>query len=524
MPKITFRNVKKVYPSGSYALDGVNFEIEQGDFICIIGESGGGKTTLLKLISGLDKATSGEIFFDDEISNYMKVAQRNVAFVFQEYTIYPNMTVFENIVLSLKSHKISYEEKRELAWDIIQKMGLEVISGEVPKVLSFGQCQKVALAKALVRKPKIILFDEPLSNIDAYAKTEYKKLIMEAKNILPDCTFVYVTHNIGDAMQLSNKIMIIDNGKIIQFDKKQVVYQYPNTKLVADYMLEGKKEEKGVIVDGVFKSQNNSYSLSNFQKFLIGNKQIDNVICYSIGNINVFFDESGDVIGGLNTSYKTDMIVSNRSFTLLGNSFNLDLIEKGLLKIENLKAVLKQEHFSLNKNGESLEFEGQISYQNADFLIIKIKDLLIPILNNSNYEVGDKVIVYYPVDELKAIDENNNQVIASYEISNNELDVKIVNSKKGIFKLNGKKFQSNKLIGKTGVIKIKIPLNAFVFDKKGVFICNSLYNEEFLGDVTLLYFSAKGVSDYLSATVKESFKGYNKNKIKFNIDFNKIEV
>ena len=115
MPKISFRNVKKVYPSGTYALNNINFDIEQGDFVSIIGESGGGKTTLLKLISGLEKATSGEIYFDDEISNFIKVAQRDVAFVFQDYTIYPNMTVFENILMALNKHKISYEAKCEIA-------------------------------------------------------------------------------------------------------------------------------------------------------------------------------------------------------------------------------------------------------------------------------------------------------------------------------------------------------------------------------------------------------------------------
>jgi multiple sugar transport system ATP-binding protein len=234
MPNISFRNIKKVYPNGTYSLNGVSFDINKGDFVCVIGESGGGKTTLLRLIAGLETATCGEIFFNDEISNYLEVAKRDVAFVFQEYALYPNKTVFENIISSLSKSKMSYEEKFTKTIDIIEQMGLEIISGEVPKHLSFGQCQKVALARALVRKPKIMLFDEPLSNIDNEAKEEYKLLILEAKRILPNSTFVYVTHNINDALQLSNKIMVIDQGDILQYDNTNVIYNYPLNKKICD--------------------------------------------------------------------------------------------------------------------------------------------------------------------------------------------------------------------------------------------------------------------------------------------------
>jgi ABC-type sugar transport system ATPase subunit len=316
VPKISFRNVKKVYPSGTYALNNINFDIEQGDFVSIIGESGGGKTTLLKLISGLEKATSGEIYFDDEISNFIKVAQRDVAFVFQDYTIYPNMTVFENILMALNKHKISYEAKCEIAWDIIKKMNLEMIHGEVPNSLSFGQCQKVALAKTLVRKPKIVLFDEPLSNIDASAKQEYKKLILNAKEVLPDSTFIYVTHSINDALQLSNKIMVIHNGEILQFDEKQMVFEFPNSTLVADYILEGNQKYRGQIINGFFISDKKEIKLDEFQLSSLHQQNLDNVICYSLGNINVFFDETGQSLTCFKKILKIDLvIIDNRLST-----------------------------------------------------------------------------------------------------------------------------------------------------------------------------------------------------------------
>jgi ABC-type sugar transport system ATPase subunit len=324
VPKISFRNVKKVYPSGTYALNNINFDIEQGDFVSIIGESGGGKTTLLKLISGLEKATSGEIYFDDEISNFIKVAQRDVAFVFQDYTIYPNMTVFENILMALNKHKISYEAKCEIAWDIIKKMNLEMIHGEVPNSLSFGQCQKVALAKTLVRKPKIVLFDEPLSNIDASAKQEYKKLILNAKEVLPDSTFIYVTHSINDALQLSNKIMVIHNGEILQFDEKQMVFEFPNSTLVADYILEGNQKYRGQIINGFFISDKKEIKLDEFQLSSLHQQNLDNVICYSLGNINVFFDETGQSL----TCFKKILKIHRRWAIMKLQSFWSEIYER----------------------------------------------------------------------------------------------------------------------------------------------------------------------------------------------------
>ena len=124
MEKIKFKNIKKSYDNITYALNDISFEIEEGDFVTIIGESGGGKTTLLKLIAGLEKVTAGEIFIDGEYANYMSPKERNVAFIFQDFTLYPSMTVFENILFPLKEEKVPYEKAYELTWEIIKKMNL----------------------------------------------------------------------------------------------------------------------------------------------------------------------------------------------------------------------------------------------------------------------------------------------------------------------------------------------------------------------------------------------------------------
>jgi len=522
VPKISFRNVKKVYPSGTYALDGINFDIEQGDFVCIIGESGGGKTTLLKLISGLEKATSGEIYFDDEISNYVKVAKRNVAFVFQDYTIYPNMTVFENIILALKSYKLSYEEKAELAWDIIQKMDLTMIQGELPKVLSFGQCQKVALAKALVRKPQMILFDEPLSNIDILAKNEYKNIILEAKKILPDCTFLYVTHNISDAMQLSNKIMVIDKGKLLQFDYKQTVFEFPNSSIVADYILDGANISKGFIENDMFISNDLKIYFNKLQQLTLDNNKIDNVTCYSLGNIHSFFDVYGNAVTGIKSKIFTDLVIEEENIILLGKRFAIKELKEAIISKGNMTAIINPYHFSFEKKDKDLEFNGYIEYSYLDYVVVKIDNKSIICKNTKNYIEGEEVLIYYPIDFLKAIDNNGNTCISSYIISRNIVNCKVINSKKGIINFLGKRIYKEEFIDLDKKIEVSIPLDAFLFHEEGKYTCDILYNEENLGSKTLIHFSCKKISSYLSAIVDNPFLGFNLKKIKFDINFEKL--
>ena len=524
MPKISFRNVKKVYPSGTYALNNINFDIEQGDFVSIIGESGGGKTTLLKLISGLEKATSGEIYFDDEISNFIKVAQRDVAFVFQDYTIYPNMTVFENILMALNKHKISYEAKCEIAWDIIKKMNLEMIHGEVPNSLSFGQCQKVALAKTLVRKPKIVLFDEPLSNIDASAKQEYKKLILNAKEVLPDSTFIYVTHSINDALQLSNKIMVIHDGEILQFDEKQMVFEFPNSTLVADYILEGNQKYRGQIINGFFISDKKEIKLDEFQLSSLHQKNLDNVICYSLGNINVFFDETGQSLTCFKKMLKINSTISDNEIIIFNQKYKLGDLNQAILKRGEVVSVLDSSLFSLENLDNYLEFKGIVSYISQKFLIVKLQNIPIIFKSNKIFDLNDEVSIYYPLEKIKAIDESNNHVIASYIVSNNIISCKVLNSKKGIIKICGEKIVDERFVGLLGNVSVSIPLDAFVINDKGKFLVDYLFNEEDLGDKTLVHFSCKKIGSYLSLLVDNPFKGYQMNKLRFDIDFNKIKI
>lgn len=524
MPNISFRNVKKVYPNGTYALDGINFDILQGDFICLIGESGGGKTTLLKLIAGLEKATSGEIYFDGELSNFVKVAHRDVAFVFQEYTIYPNMTVFENIVMSLHSHKIPYEAKCEIAWEIIKKMDLELIQGEMPKALSFGQCQKVALAKVLVRKPKIVLFDEPLSNIDVLAKNDYKKLIIEAKKVLPYATFIYVTHSISDAMQLANKIMVIHNGQILQYDDKYQVYEYPKSSIVADYMLEECHKYYGAIRNNTFTSNDLKITLNDLQVATLDCKNFENVLCYSFGKLNIFFDKNGNALTGFNKIIKKDSLIVGEKLIVFGREYDLSKLKYAKLHSGNAQIVFNVEDFSLDKIADGLMISGKIAYVSNDLICVKIDDFRIPFAVSNNFCVGEEIDIYYPIEKLQAIDETGNLMFSSYVVSENTLKVKVINAKKGIALIGGKKVKHPMFIGQAKQIIVKVPLDAFYFSDKGEYVCNDLFNEELLGNKKLIHFLSKKLSNYLSAITDNSFAGYKMNKIRFDVEINKLII
>lgn len=214
---------------------GLSFEASDGDFVNVMGQSGCGKTTLLKCLAGVEPLTSGELYCDDEVLNNVAVQQRNVALVSQEFSLFPNMTVFENVLFALKKQRGTYDEKCAVVWEILRKTGLEDIQNAFPKELSYGQRQKTAIARALVRRPKIMLFDEPLSNLDAKLRvtmrTEIRRIQQEA-----GITAIYVTHDQSEAMALSDQIIIMEKGDVRQIGTPQEIYYHPANEFVADFI------------------------------------------------------------------------------------------------------------------------------------------------------------------------------------------------------------------------------------------------------------------------------------------------
>ncbi|MGD0979295.1 MAG: ABC transporter ATP-binding protein [Candidatus Bathyarchaeia archaeon] len=234
MVKITLKNLCKHFKKVK-AVDELNLEIEDGEFLVLLGPSGCGKTTTLRMIAGLEQPTSGDIFFDKKRVTDLEPKERKVAMVFQDYALYPHMSVYDNITLCLQVTNVPKEEIKKRAQETADLLQIGDLMDRRPGQLSGGQRQRVALARAAIRKPSIYLLDEPLSNIDAILRIkmrgELKKLHERLKT-----TTVYVTHDQAEAMVLADRIAVMKDGLLHQIDKPLNIYDHPINKFVATFV------------------------------------------------------------------------------------------------------------------------------------------------------------------------------------------------------------------------------------------------------------------------------------------------
>ena len=249
---ITAKYLTKVFDGGVYALNGFTAEIESGSVVSVLGESGCGKTTLLRLLCGLEKPTAGELYFDGVLYKDCPIKQRDTAVVFQDYILYPRMTVWENVAIALERYGLPREQSEARVREVLSDLELLRFKNQLPRYLSGGQQQRVAIARAIVRDPSLLLFDEPLSNIAQEQRDEYIKLIMQVRERLPKTTVVYVTHNPREAMIVGDYLLIMNDGKCIQYGKKERVWKYPYSVDVSETIAAEPKELVGTVKNGVF--------------------------------------------------------------------------------------------------------------------------------------------------------------------------------------------------------------------------------------------------------------------------------
>ncbi len=217
------------------ALDNISFEISDGEFWVLVGPSGCGKSTLLRIIAGLDTATSGNIYIGDRLVNKIPARQRDVAMVFQNYALYPHMTVGENLAFGMEMRGMDRQIIKERINTVAKSLAIDLLLDRKPNQLSGGQQQRVALGRAIARSPQVFLLDEPLSNLDATlrddTRTELKQLHQQV-----GITTIYVTHDRVEAMTLADRIVILDRGRIQQIDTPQVIYDLPANQMVATFI------------------------------------------------------------------------------------------------------------------------------------------------------------------------------------------------------------------------------------------------------------------------------------------------
>ena len=235
MSSVVLKNIVKSYDGKKNIIDNINLEIKDKEFIVLVGSSGCGKSTILRLISGLEDITSGEILIDDKVVNNVHPKDRDIAFVFQSYALYPHMSVYDNIAFGLKMRKYDKKTIDAKVREVADSLNLTELLNRKPKQLSGGQRQRVALGRAIVRNPKVFLMDEPLSNLDAnlrvHMRSEIKRLHQKLKT-----TFIYVTHDQTEALTMGDRIVVLDKGKIQQADTPEVIYNQPKNKFVAGFI------------------------------------------------------------------------------------------------------------------------------------------------------------------------------------------------------------------------------------------------------------------------------------------------
>ena len=234
MSNIRLRNVTKRFGS-TVTLHNVNLDIEDGEFAVFVGPSGCGKSTLLRMIAGLEEVSDGEVLIGDEVMNDVAPSHRGVAMVFQSYALYPHMTVAENMGYGLKVNKVPKDDIRRQVEMVAKTLQLSHLLDRKPKQLSGGQRQRVAIGRAIVRNPRVFMFDEPLSNLDAELRVDMRLHIARLHQELKT-TMVYVTHDQVEAMTLADKIVVLDAGRVAQVGKPLELYHYPADRFVAGFI------------------------------------------------------------------------------------------------------------------------------------------------------------------------------------------------------------------------------------------------------------------------------------------------
>jgi multiple sugar transport system ATP-binding protein len=277
MAKVELKGISKVYDGNVRAVDNANIVVEDKEFVVLVGPSGCGKSTTLRMIAGLEDITEGELYIGGEMMNDVPPKDGNIAMVFQNYALYPHMTVYENMAFGLRIKKVEKSEIDRRVNEAARTLDIEKFLDRKPKALSGGQRQRVAVGRAIVRNPKVFLFDEPLSNLDAKLRVQMRAELSDL-HIRLNATMIYVTHDQVEAMTMANKIVVMKDGKIQQIGAPLVLYNHPVNKFVAGFIgsppmnflnVKVTEEGGGVVMDeGSFKIKPHPDHVQYIKKYI----------------------------------------------------------------------------------------------------------------------------------------------------------------------------------------------------------------------------------------------------------------
>ena len=315
-------------------LNNINFQVDAGEFVVLVGASGCGKSTLLRLIAGLENCDSGRIFLDGKDISLLPPAKRDIAMVFQNYALYPHLSVYDNMAFGLRQRKVSEANINSKIDSIAEILQINHLLNRKPKALSGGQRQRVALGRAMVRDPKVFLFDEPLSNLDAQLRQEMRKEIKKLHKLL-NTTMIYVTHDQTEAMTMGDRVAIMKNGIIEQIESPDKVYDQPKNQFVASFI--GSPQMN--FIKGAISKENNKFKFSNEDMEFVSDKNFN----------NNFIDEKKEMVTlGIRPENIHDNLLSNIKEASSVISAEVEMVEN----MGSFKLV----HFTLGDTRLSAEF------------------------------------------------------------------------------------------------------------------------------------------------------------------------
>ncbi|GAA3639434.1 ABC transporter ATP-binding protein [Lactobacillus hamsteri] len=294
---VEVKNLKKVYDNGHEAIKNVSFSVKKGDLVCLLGPSGCGKTTILNMLAGLLNPTSGDILFDGKSVVNTEPKDRQIGYVFQNYALYPHMTVLQNVMfpLTVGKHKIAKDKAKAIAEKYMKTTQIMELADQKPGQLSGGQQQRVAIARALVQQPKILLMDEPLSNLDARLRLKIRE---EIRSLVKEVgiTTLFVTHDQEEALSIGDKIILFNNGVIQQDDLGQNFYLEPNNYFVANFVGNPVIDNfKVKVADGKIKASDFEISVSDLDQNRFKRELKDGEYVLSVRPENILPNEDGHV-------------------------------------------------------------------------------------------------------------------------------------------------------------------------------------------------------------------------------------
>ena len=406
MSSLNLKNIYKVYPSGVTAVTDFNLDIEDKEFIVFVGPSGCGKSTTLRMIAGLEEISAGELYIDGVLVNNIAPKDRDIAMVFQNYALYPHMTVYDNMAFGLKLRKMPKAQIDQRVKEAARILGIEMYLSRKPKALSGGQRQRVALGRAIVREPKVFLLDEPLSNLDAKLRSQMRTEITKLHNRLAT-TFIYVTHDQVEAMTMGTRIVVMKDGFMQQVDSPINLYDYPINQFVAGFI---GTPQMNFFTGKLTGTKTKVYIEFGMDKILLPKEKVELIV-----NLDKYLNTDKEITFGIRPEDLHD------EEAWISNSKN-QLIE---VKVDVVEA-LGAETLLYCKTKSEMAPEGE---ENLKSIVDDVSNLIAKVDSRSVTKAGDKIKIAVDVAHCHIFDKETEVTILARS-EENKADIEALQAKR----------------------------------------------------------------------------------------------